>query len=86
MKKEENKVIDIAPLLKERNRKNKVLSEENEKTEVIKLYEIADIIVGLSILLDEVGQHKYADKISSLMEEMFTDKEITPEDWGWKKD
>lgn len=86
MNEEDDKVIDITTLLKKRKIESQKETKDDEHEEAIKLYEIADIIVGLSILLDEVGQHEYADKISSLMKEMFEDKNITPELWGWEKE
>ena len=86
MKKEDDKVINIADLLKKRKTVNQEETKDDEYKAAIKLYEIADIIVGLTILLDEVGQYEYADRISSLMEEMFEDKNITPELWGWEKE
>lgn len=86
MDEEDDKVIDITKIIEKRKIEDKKSTKDSDVNGEIKLYEIADIIVGLTILLDEVGQYEYANKISSLMKEMFEDKNITPELWGWEKE
>ena len=51
MNEEDDKVIDITTLLKKRKTVNQEETKDDEHEGAIKLYEIADIIVGLSILL-----------------------------------
>ena len=79
-KENEPEVINITDLIKARKQK---APEENEHIPDSELYDVADLLVKISIMLDSLGQSKYGDKISDIVEEMFTDKEITPKMWGW---
>ena len=66
-------VIDITPYLKKRKKAN---SPHLDDTPIEG--EIADALVRIMILLDGLGHFKYADKISSVIEEMFEDKSFFP--------
>ena len=79
--KNDPEVIDITPFI----RKRKALNQRAflSRTKESHLYDIVDALVKLSIALDSIGQYKYGNKVSDLVEEMFTDKSITPQMWGW---
>jgi len=82
-KKQDAEVIDITKIIEARKPK---IKEENEYIPDSELYDVADLLVKISIMLDSLGQSKYGDKISDVVEEMFSDKEITPQMWGWNPD
>ena len=69
----EAQVISIIPYLKERSH---VKVQQENFDEDPSLAEIADILVKVMIILDEIGHFKYADKISILLEEMFNSNDV----------
>ena len=73
----DDKIIDLVPIIEKR--KKEKLKEENES---VKLYEVVDVIVNLSIILDSLEKSYYADKLSDIVSEMFNDENLTSKDWG----
>ena len=78
--KDDDKIIDITKLRKKQTKK------ADDESSGAKLYDVADMIVKLSIALDSLGHTKYGDMLSKVIEEMFTDASLSPEDWGWEED
>ena len=76
---EDPKVIDITSVLKKRKEteKEKALEEDYPN-----LNDVAEVIVNLSLILDSIGYSHYGDKLSAVLEEMFLDQDIPPQDWG----
>ena len=80
--KDDDKVIDITKL-----RKKKIKKQQHKDDDLdTKLYDVVDMIVKISIVLDEMGQTKYGNMLSDVVEKMFTDASLTPTDWGWEED
>jgi len=79
--KDDDKVIDITKL-----RKKKIKEQHKDDDLDTKLYDVVDMIVKISIALDEMGQTKYGNMLSDVVEKMFTDTSLTPSDWGWEEE
>lgn len=69
-------IIDIMPYIKKHNN----VKNENKpiKKEEVTLSEIVDVMVQLTIILDHLGEFKYADKLSDLVGEIFEDEGLNP--------
>ena len=78
---DDDKVIDITQI-----RKLKVVDEPDDSNNDSKLYDVVDMIVKLSIVLDGLGHSKYGNMLSVVVEKMFNDSELSPEDWGWEEE
>lgn len=67
-------VINIMPFI-EKRKKEKNLHQEKDQ-DYPDLSYVAEILVNVSLILDEIGHSKYADKISDVLADMFEDDDL----------
>jgi hypothetical protein len=73
-KNKDPKIIDITPFIKKR--KKEKLNSKNTEEDYPDLSYVAEILVNVSLILDEIGYHNYADKVSDVLADMFEDDDL----------